>query len=148
MQFRRRSSADVCAKGMPLELCSVRVTFVLLLPVPKIVEYLNSAGVSPFARWREKLDNVTRARITLAIFRLEAGNFSAAKGVGGIHELRLDFGPGYRVYFGKDGEQLVILLGGGTKKRQQSDIEAAQALWREYKRTKATRRSDDADKEV
>ena len=60
LQFRRRSSADVCAKGMPLELCSVRVTFVLLLPVPKIVEYLDSAGVSPFTRWREKLDNVTR----------------------------------------------------------------------------------------
>jgi putative addiction module killer protein len=65
------------------------------------------------------------------------GNFSAAKGVGGgIFELRYDFGPGYRVYFGKDGERLVILLGGGTKKRQQNDIEAAQELWQEYKRTK------------
>jgi putative addiction module killer protein len=55
--------------------------------------------------------------------------------------LRLDFGPGYRVYFGKDGEQLVILLGGGSKKRQQADIdiEAAQALWQEYKQTKGNR---------
>jgi putative addiction module killer protein len=74
------------------------------------------------------------------VFRLSAGNFSAAKSAGaGILELRLDFGPGYRVYFGKDGEQLVILLGGGTKKRQQADIEDAQALWQEYKRTKGNR---------
>jgi len=81
----------------------------------ELLEYLNAAGVSPFAKWREKLDTTTRARITGAVLRMEAGNFSAAKGAGaGIFELRLDFGPGYRVYFGKDGEQLVILLGGGT----------------------------------
>jgi putative addiction module killer protein len=73
------------------------------------------------------------------------GNFSAAKGAGaGIFELRLDFGPGYRVYFGKDGEKLVILLGGGTKKRQQLDIDAAQKLWREYK---GERRRVDGDTE-
>ena len=109
----------------------------------ELLEYLNAAGVSPFAKWREKLDTRTWVRITVAVLRLEAGNFSAAKGAGaGIFELRLDFGPGYRVYFGKDGEQLVILLGGGTKKRQQADIEAAQTLWREYKRTKGKRGSD------
>jgi putative addiction module killer protein len=74
--------------------------------VPQILEYVNAAGVSPFAEWREKLDATVRARVTLAVYRLEAGNFSAAKGAGaGIFELRLDFGPGYRVYFGKDGEQ-------------------------------------------
>ena len=113
------------------------VTYVLLLDMPQVLDYINAAGISPFARWREKLDATTRARVDTAIFRLEAGNFSAAKGAGaGIFELRLDFGPGYRVYFGKDGETLVILLGGGTKKRQQLDIEAAQALWQEYKRTK------------
>jgi len=73
----------------------------------------------------------------VALDRIEQGNFSLAKGVGaGVLELRLDFGPGYRVYFGKDGEVLVILLGGGSKKRQQADIEAAQALWREYKMRK------------
>ncbi len=78
-----------------------------------------------------------RARISVAVFRLEAGNFSAAKSVGaGVFELRLFFGPGYRVYFGKDGERLVILLGGGTKKRQQADIEAAQLLWLQYKKAK------------
>jgi len=65
------------------------------------------------------------------------GNFSNAKGVGaGIEELRLDFGPGYRIYFGRDGAVLVILLGGGTKKRQQDDIALAQAKWNEYKQRK------------
>ena len=67
--------------------------------------------------------------------RVERGNFSAAKSVGaGVQELRLDFGPGYRIYFGMDGAELVILLGGGNKKRQQNDIDIAQALWQEYKR--------------
>jgi putative addiction module killer protein len=66
--------------------------------------------------------------------RLADGNFSAVKGIGaGIFELRMHFGPGYRVYFGKDGERLVILLGGGTKNRQQNDIESANALWKVYK---------------
>ena len=65
------------------------------------------------------------------------GNFSAAKSAGsGVSELRLDFGPGYRVYFGKDGERLVILLGGGTKKRQQADIDKAHVLWADYKKRK------------
>lgn len=68
---------------------------------------------------------------------MELGNFSSVKGVGaGVFELRLDFGPGYRIYFGKDGDQIVILLGGGTKKRQQADLERAQELWQEYKQSK------------
>lgn len=59
------------------------------------------------------------------------------KSVGsGVHECRIDFGPGYRVYFGKDGERLVILLGGGTKKRQQRDINDAIARWQDYKNRK------------
>ncbi len=103
----------------------------------KIVEYVEPSGNIPFAKWRQRLDPVTRARITVAVLRLENGNFSNAKGVGqGVLELRLDFGPGYRVYLGKDGETLVILLGGGTKRRQQEDIEAAQLRWIDYKRTK------------
>jgi putative addiction module killer protein len=62
---------------------------------------------------------------------------SNVKGVGsGVFELRIHFGPGYRVYFGKDGEHLVILLGGGTKQRQQRDIAAAVANWEDYKRRK------------
>lgn len=65
---------------------------------------------------------------------MEQGNLSNAKGVGaGVSEYRVNFGPGYRVYFGKDGDKLIILLGGGTKKRQRNDIEEAKTLWREYK---------------
>jgi putative addiction module killer protein len=105
--------------------------------VIELRQYIDRQGRNPFDRWFEKLDNTTQARIVIALDRLERGNFSAAKGVGaGTFELRLDFGPGYRIYFGKDGETLVILLGGGTKKRQQVDIEAAQTLWQEYKRRK------------
>ena len=103
----------------------------------EIRSYLDRSGRNPFERWFGKLDDSTQARITVALDRIEQGNFSLAKGVGaGVLELRLDFGPGYRVYFGKDGEVLVILLGGGSKKRQQSDIAAAQVLWQEYKKRK------------
>lgn len=109
----------------------------VLLVAIALVEFVNAKGTSPFATWRAALDSTTRARVTIAVFRLEAGNFSAAKGVGfGVLEIRLDFGPGYWVYFGKDGDELVILLGGGTKKRQQADIVAAQSLWQEYKSSK------------
>jgi putative addiction module killer protein len=70
--------------------------------------------------------------------RLEQGNLSNTKTVGaGVLEYRIDWGPGYRVYFGRDGETLVILLTGGTKRRQQRDIEAAQAAWSEYRRRRA-----------
>ena len=55
---------------------------------------------------------------------------------GGIQEYRIDFGPGYRIYFGRDGERLVILLGGGTKKRQRDDVHRAQNLWADYKQRK------------
>ena len=72
-----------------------------------------------------------------ALVRMEQGNLSNAKGVGGgILECRIDFGPGYRVYFGRDGDALIILLGGGTKTRQQKDIQRAQDLWQEYRRRK------------
>lgn len=103
----------------------------------EIRQYVDRLGHNSFERWFENLDGITRARIAVALERLANGNFSVAKGLGsGISELRLDFGPGYRVYFGRDGETIVILLGGGTKKRQQPDIEAARNLWREYKQQK------------
>jgi putative addiction module killer protein len=83
------------------------------------------------------LDAVARAKVASAIARMEQGNLSNTKGVGGgVLEYRIDFGPGYRVYFGRDGETLVILLTGGTKRRQQRDIEAAIDYWRKYKRSK------------
>ncbi len=68
---------------------------------------------------------------------MENGNFSNVKSVGqGVHEYKLDFGPGYRIYFGRDGDKIVVLLGGGTKKRQSRDIQTAQTLWQEYKQRK------------
>lgn len=77
---------------------------------------------------------MARAKIARAVARMEQGNLSNVKTVGeGVLEYRVDFGPGYRIYFGRDGDTLVILLTGGTKKRQQRDIVAARLLWQDYK---------------
>ena len=99
--------------------------------------YVDEHGNRPFTQWFEGLDPVAAARVTIALARMEQGNFSSVKGVGGgVFEYRIDFGPGFRIYFGKDGERLVILIGGGTKKRQNQDIAAAQEFWATYKRRK------------
>jgi putative addiction module killer protein len=90
---------------------------------------------SPYGKWFDRLNAAAAARVATAIYRMEQGNFSNVKGVGaGAHEYRIDFGPGYRIYFGRDGDRLVILLAGGTKKRQEADISAAKGHWRDYKR--------------
>ncbi len=100
-----------------------------------IREFLNESGASPFARWFDGLNAVAAARVTIALTRLGLGNFSNVEGVGGgVYELKIHFGPGYRLYFGKDGERLVILVGGSAKKRQEAAIRAAKAAWNEYKR--------------
>lgn len=97
--------------------------------------YVNEQGNRPFADWLDGLDAIAAAKVTIALTRMEKGNFSQVKGVGaGVFECRIDFGPGYRIYFGKDGERLVILLGGGTKKRRQRDIQAARECWANYTR--------------
>ncbi len=101
----------------------------------EIGEFLDAAGRSPFARWFEGLNALAAARVTIALARLGQANFSNVEGVGaGVYEVKIDFGPGYRVYFGKDGRRVVILLGGSSKKRQNVAIAAAQASWAEYKR--------------
>ncbi len=100
-----------------------------------ILQYLDTIGRNPFAVWFDGLDPQAAAKVTIAVARLEQGNFSNTKGVGGgVLEYRIDFGPGYRVYFGRDGEEIIILLGGGTKKRQRQDIETAHARWNDYRR--------------
>jgi putative addiction module killer protein len=105
--------------------------------VVEIRQYIDRLGRNPFERWFERLGDDTQARVATYLDRLERGNLSVAKGIGaGLCELRLDFGPGYRIYFGKDGKRFVILLGGGAKKRQQADIDTACALWQEYKKRK------------
>jgi putative addiction module killer protein len=104
----------------------------------KVREYLDVNGRSFFAKWFGGLNAPAAAKVTTALVRIEQGNFSNAKSVGsGVYEYKIDFGPGYRIYFGKDGETIVILLGGGTKKHQDKDIEIAQYHWNEYKRRKA-----------
>ncbi len=103
-----------------------------------ILEFLDDRGASPFAKWFAGLDGTAAAKVTTAVRRVELGNVSNVKGVGGgVFEYRIDFGPGYRVYFGKDGEALVILLGGGTKKRQDHDIATARERWSGYKTRKS-----------
>lgn len=102
----------------------------------RIEEYV-SEGSSPFRRWFDELDAQAAASVAVAIERLADGNTSNVKSISeGAAELKINRGPGYRVYFGWDGTTLVILLGGGTKRRQQNDIEAALRRWRDYKARK------------
>ncbi len=103
----------------------------------EVREYIAADGSSPYGKWFDSLNAPAAAKVAIAVTRMQQGNFSNAKGVGvGVHEYSLDFGPGYRVYFGRDGDRLVILLGGGSKKRQQQDIRHAQILWSDYKQRK------------
>jgi putative addiction module killer protein len=105
--------------------------------LPTAKEYVDARGISPFHEWFTDLHAPEAAKVTGAIIRMEQGNFGNAKGVGsGVFEYVLNFGPGYRIYFGKDGDQIVVLLGGGTKKRQQNDINLAIVRWQDFKRRK------------
>ena len=102
----------------------------------RIKEY-TVGGRSPFGKWFNDLDPGTAARVDRYIRRMEADNFGAAKALrGSVYELRLDFGLGYRVYYGLDGKTLVILLGGGDKRRQDADINVAVERWKQYKEVK------------
>ena len=102
-----------------------------------VKQYIRLDGRSPFELWLGGLGDSAAARVITAVSRITQGNFSSVKGVGGgVFESRIDFGPGLRVYFGKDGATIVVLLGGGTKKRQARDIADALACWQDYKRRK------------
>ncbi len=103
----------------------------------KLTVYETADGRCPFNEWFDGLSAAAAVKVTTALARMELGNFGDMKSVGqGVSERRLTFGPGYRIYFGRDGDELVILLCGGTKKRQSKDIETAKALWDEYKQRK------------
>jgi putative addiction module killer protein len=103
-------------------------------PVIEVFEYLTEAGRNPFREWLEALsDRDARARVRVRINRLRLGNFGDCKSVGGgVSELRISYGPGYRVYFGKVGNTVVILLCGGDKRTQVQDIERARNHWKSY----------------
>jgi len=105
--------------------------------VIQVREYIDASGLSPFGRWFNGLNSTAAAKITIALYRLGQGNFSNIKGVGeGVYEYRIDSGPGYRIYFGKDGDRVAILLGGSDKKRQAAAIAKARLAWSEYKQMK------------
>lgn len=102
-------------------------------------EYTDAGGVNWHKRWFASLNPSARTRVATAIFRMQGGNLSNLRSVGkGVHEFRMHFGPGYRIYLGRDGDALIILLGGGAKTRQRQDIERAHRLWDEYKSRKRT----------
>jgi len=110
------------------------VTYMLPYVMIKVLQYLEKNGNNPFGEWFEDLDPAAAAKVTVAMARIEQGNLSNVKPIGeGVLEYKIDFGPGYRIYFGREGNELVILVAGGTKKRQSKDIEIAKARWADYK---------------
>jgi putative addiction module killer protein len=103
----------------------------------ELVLYVAEDGKTPFADWFDSLDTAAALKVRTALARIETGNLGDVKPVGqGVSERRIPFGPGYRLYFGQDGDRLVILLCGGTKTRQSKDIAQAKAYWDDYKARK------------
>lgn len=103
----------------------------------KVWTYEAENGANPFAKWFNALGVVAAIKVTIAVTRLGHGNTSNVKGVNkGVLELKVDFGPGYRVYFAMDGQETVILLGGGRKKSLPRDVAAAHQCWQDFKQRK------------
>ena len=100
----------------------------------EIQEYVDGYGRNPFDQWIDNLDPAIVIRVRKVVNRMAKGHISGVKSVGGgVWEYRLHTGPGYRIYFGRQGDVLIILLGGGTKNRQHQDIKKAKKLWQEHK---------------
>jgi putative addiction module killer protein len=103
----------------------------------EVREFNAADGRVPFREWFESLNSTGAQKVATALNRLRLGNFSNVKSVGaGVYECKINFGPGYRVYFGQESDRIVILLGGGTKQRQQTDITIALRRWADYKQRK------------
>jgi putative addiction module killer protein len=103
----------------------------------EIVQYETENGHCPFADWFDNLDTQAALKIRTILARIETGNLGDVKPVGeGVSERRIDYGPGYRLYFGINGQTLIILLLGGTKHRQDKDIRDAKIMWSDYKSRK------------
>jgi putative addiction module killer protein len=99
-----------------------------------IREYLTPQGRSPFRDWLKSLDIAVQARIQATVLRFEGANLGDHKAIGGgVWEARLDFGPGYRLYFGKDGDAVILILAGGDKSSQTRDIAAARRYWADFR---------------
>ena len=106
----------------------------------KLVYYVTPAGKIPFQQWLESLtDDKARAAIESRMTRLQAGNFGTCEPVGyGVFELKIYYGPGYRVYFGRKGKRVILLLCGGDKSTQGKDIQTARHYWRDFEKRKQT----------
>jgi len=102
-----------------------------------VVEYIREDGSSPYQSWFDNLDPQAAAKVATAMLRLQMGNTSRVKWIGALGECRIDWGPGYRIYLAQDGEALIVLFGGGTKRRQRDDIRRAETLFSEYKARKS-----------
>lgn len=102
----------------------------------KVEEYVRKDKSIPYKSWFDSLDAQAAAKVATATLRMEMGNTSNVKWFDGIGEYVIDWGPGFRIYLAQDGETLIVLFGGGTKKRQQADIDRAKALHEEYKERK------------
>jgi putative addiction module killer protein len=99
-----------------------------------VQDYLTPEGTDPYAAWLAELaDRQARARVVVRVGRMSAGNFGDCKPLShGVWELRIDWGPGYRVYYALSGKQVILLLAGGDKRKQQADIETAVARWQDW----------------
>ena len=106
----------------------------------QVLELLLDDGLSPYAHWFDGLAPDIAAKVATAKYRMQQGNLSSVEWFRGIGEYKIDWGPGLRIYLAKDGLKIIILIGGGTKKRQQQDIDQAVALCEDYKRRKASTR--------
>lgn len=108
--------------------------------MPVLKEYLDANGRSPFSEWFNDQSAQAAAKVTAHLARFAAGNLSNVDSVGGgVHEKRIDWGPGLRVYFGNDGDQVVILLAGSEKKDQKRAIAMAQRYWHDYRMRKRSK---------
>lgn len=105
----------------------------------RVQEYIRQDGSNPYRSWFDSLDAHAAAKVATATLRLEMGITSKIKWFEGIGEVRIDWGPGYRIYLARDGDTFIVLFGGGTKRRQKKDIQVAKALHAEYKARKSRR---------
>ena len=105
----------------------------VMLKMIEFTEYIDANGKSPFAQRFDDLDAVAAANVRVYTTRVELGNYSNVEPIGeGLSEIKINFGPGYRVYFRKEKEKLLLLLGGSSKKGQQKAIDAAKLAWKKY----------------
>jgi putative addiction module killer protein len=112
----------------------------------KVQEYIREDASIPYKQWFDSLSAQAAAKVTVAKLRMELGNTSSIKWFDGMGEYVIDWGPGYRIYLAKDGDTLIVLFGGGTKRGQQRDIDKAKELLAEYKARKKANHANTSTK--